>query len=134
MRDNRTILVAADIDVVLVGMGTPAEAEKFRQELDLPFPLICDPEKHLYGRYGLKKATIRQIASPGLLMKGLQAVSQGYFPARPQGDPMQMPGTFVIDKGGRFLLQHFARDAADHLAVAAIIEAVRKTRPASSSS
>ena len=134
MRDNKAALDTADINVVLVGMGKPAEAEKFRQELDVAFPLICDPEKHLYGTYGLKKATFGQIASPGLLLKGLQAVSQGHFLGRPQGDPMQMPGTFIIDKGGRFLLQHFARDAADHLAVAAIIGAVQKTRPASSSS
>ena len=134
MRDNKTALDTAEIDVVLVGMGKAAEAEKFRQELDVVFPLICDPEKHLYGTYGLKKATFRQIASPGLLMKGLQAVSQGHFLGRPQGDPMQMPGAFIIDKGGRFLLQHFARDAADHLAVAAIIGAVQKTRQASSSS
>jgi len=69
-----------------------------------------------------------------LLLKGLQAVSQGHFPGRPQGDPMQMPGAFVIDKGGHFLLQHFARDAADHLSVAAIIGAVQKARKAWSSS
>jgi len=111
LRDNKAALDTADINVVLVGMGKPAEAEKFRQELDVAFPLICDPEKHLYGTYGLKKASFRQIASPGLLLKGLQAVSQGHF-----------------------LLQHFARDAADHLAVAAIIGAVQKTRPPSSSS
>jgi len=134
LRDNKTALDTADINVVLVGMGKPAEAEKFRQEFDVVFPLICDPEKHLYGTYGLKNASFGQIASPGLLLKGLQAVSQGHFLGRTQGDPMQMPGTFIIDKGGHFLLQHFARDAADHLAVAAIIGAVQKTRPPSSSS
>lgn len=129
MRENKTALDTADINVVLVGMGKPAEAEKFRQELDVVFPLICDPEKYLYGTYGLKKAAFGQIVSPGVLLKGLQAVSQGHFPGRPQGDPMQMPGTFIINKGGRFLLQHFARDATDHLTVGAIIDTVQKTRP-----
>jgi len=125
LRQEKTSLDQAGIQVVLVGMGTPAEAESFRRQYDVPFPLISDPEKNLYRAYGLKRARFMQLFSPGLLRKGLMAAGEGHLPGMPRGDPMQMPGTFVIDREGRFLLRHFARDAADHLPVASIIKAVR---------
>jgi len=125
LRQEKTSLDQAGINVVLVGMGTPVEAESFRQQYNVPFPIISDPEKLLYRAYGLKRARFIQLFSPSLLGKGLQAAGEGHMPGIPQGDPMQMPGTFVIDQEGRFLLRHFARDAADHLPVASIIKAVR---------
>ena len=125
MRQEKAALDQAGIQVVLAGMGTTAEAESFRQQYGVPFPIISDPEKHLYRAYGLKRAHLMQLFSPGLLRKGLQAAGEGHLPGIPQGDTMQMPGTFVIDQNGRFLLRHFARDAADHPPVASIIKAVR---------
>jgi alkyl hydroperoxide reductase subunit AhpC len=125
LRQERAALDQAGIQVILVSMGTPVEAESFRQQYGVPFPIISDPEKHLYRAYGLKRAGLMQLFSPGLVRKGLQAAGEGHLPGIPQGDPMQMPGTFIIDQEGRLLLRHFARDAADYLPVASIIKAIR---------
>jgi hypothetical protein len=124
LRQEKATIDQAGIQVVLVSLGTPAEAESFRKRYGVPFPIISDPEKRLYHAYGLKRAGLMQVFSPGLLHKGLLAAGEGHLPGIPQGDPMQMPGTFVINQEGRFLLRHFSRDAADYLPIASIINAV----------
>ena len=127
LRKEKSRLDKSGIQVVIVGMGSPAETEEFRKRFDLPFPFICDPEKKLYTAYGLKRASFQQIASPDILLKGFQAFIQGHSPGLPKGDPMQMSGEFIIDRNGRFILQHYAEDISNHLPVEAILEAVKKS-------
>lgn len=127
MRRDKSKLEQAGIQVVLVGLGTPAEALEFSRQFSVPFPIIADPGKDLYRTYGLKRANFMQLASPAILLKGLKGMREGYLPGRPQGDVLQMPGTFVIDREGRILHSHFAQNAADHLSVDAIVAAIAKS-------
>lgn len=100
--------------VVLVGLGTPVLAEKFRQEFSLTFLIICDPDKELYREYGLGRGTIGNMASTTVLLRGLRAMSRGYTPGIPRGDVMQLPGVFLIDREGRIRYSYYSKDASDH--------------------
>lgn len=100
--------------VVLVGLGTPQQAEEFRGEFSLSFPIICDPKKQLYSLYGLKRGSVSSLISPGVILRGMRTVSRGYAPGVPRGDVMQMPGVFLIDTGGNILYSYYAKDASDH--------------------
>ena len=44
MRRARPALAAAGLDLLMVGMGTPEQTAAFARELDLPFPVLADPE------------------------------------------------------------------------------------------
>lgn len=100
--------------VVLVGLGTAEQAEAFRAEYSLSFPVICDPQKELYRQYGLGRAGVSSLASPAVLLRGIRAMSRGYGPGIPRGDVMQMPGVFLINTEGNILYSYFAKDASDH--------------------
>jgi len=107
----------AGFSLVLVGLGTADQAEKFRAEFSLSFPVICDPGKELYRMYDLKSGSVASVASPSVLLKGLRAMSMGYRPGIPQADVMQLPGVFLIDTDGSIRYSYFSKDASDHPAV-----------------
>ena len=70
--------------IVLVGLGTVEHTEKFRAEFSLSFPIICDPQKELYGQFGLGRGGVSSLASPAVLLKGMRAMSRGYAPGIPR--------------------------------------------------
>ena len=109
---------------MLVGLGAPQEAEAFRKEFDLSFPIVCDPERHLYAAYGLKKMSLWGFASPALLVKGVKALGQGHSMGLPKGDIYQLSGVFIIDTSGRIRFSYYARDPADHPSPDTILAAV----------
>ncbi len=112
----------AGFNVVLVGLGTVEQAEQFREEFSLLFPIICDPHKELYRIFDLGRSTIANMASPGVLLKGLRAMSQGYMPGIPRGDTMQLPGVFLIDTEGNIRYSYFSKDPSDHPSLETLLE------------
>lgn len=91
------------VNIVLVGLGTPEQAEKFRTEFSLSFPVICDPRKEVYRQFGLGRGGVASVASPAVLLRGMRTLSHGFGPGIPQGDVMQMPGVFLINKEGNII-------------------------------
>jgi peroxiredoxin len=109
------------LQVVLVGLGTSDQAEAFKKQFSLSFPIICDPEKKLYQTYGLRRGSIVRMASPALLLKGLKTLSRGHTPGMPQGDVMQMPGVFLIDTSGNIRYAHYSKDPSDNPSIETLL-------------
>lgn len=122
MHGAREKFSEAGFNVVLVGLGTSEQAEKFRRDLSLSYPIICDPHKELYRTFDLGNATLSSIARPSVLLKGLQALSQGYRPGFGQGDVMQLPGVFLIDTEGSIRYSYFSKDPSDHPSVETLLK------------
>ncbi len=121
MHGVRDKFIEAGITVVLVGLGKPEQAEQFRKEFSLSFPIICDPDKELYRLYDLKRGTVASMARASVLLKGMRAMSQGYMPGIPRGDTMQLPGVFLIDTEGNIRYSYFSKDPSDHPAVETLL-------------
>lgn len=124
MRREKEKFDRAGARIVLVSMGTPESAEEFRRQFDLPFPVICDPEKALYRAYGLKGGGMFQIFSPEVFLKGLKTIGRGYFPGLPRGDPFQLPGVFLVDTRGKIRFSYFSRDPSDFPSLETILAAL----------
>ena len=107
--------------VILVGLGAPDQAEAFKKQFSLSFPIICDPEKKLYQTYGLGRGSAASMASPSLFLKGLKTLSRGHTPGVPQGDVMQMPGVFLIDTSGNIRYAHYSKDPSDNPSVETLL-------------
>jgi len=117
---------AARLRTVLVSMGSPDLAEAFRRQFDVPFPIICDPGKSLYGTFGLKGSSMVGIFSPDLFLKGLRAVGRGHFPGLIHGDPFQLPGVFIVDTEGQIRYSYLSRDPSDYPSVETIVAAASR--------
>ena len=92
--------VAAGVDVVVVGNGTPERAQVFSHEMGTPFPVLTDPSGEAYAAFRLTRAQKRGIFDPHVILGGIRAATKGYFPKAAQGDPLQLPGQFLIDPNG----------------------------------
>lgn len=108
----------AGLRVVIVAPASVEDTAFFAASLDLPFPVYADPEQAAFRAYGLERGTIGQMINPRIVVRGVQATMRGNFLAPPKGgDPRQLPGTVIIDREGRLLRHHIARDASDHLSL-----------------
>ena len=126
LRQKESQFEAKKVTVILVGLGPPEEAEAFRKEFDLSFPMVCDPDRRLYTAYELKRIGLLRFASPSLLFKGVKALSQGHAMGIPRGDIFQLPGVFIIDQTGRIRFSYYGSDPADHPSPEKILIAVSK--------
>ncbi len=113
LRDKAEDFEKIPARVVLVGMGSPKESKVFIKRFQIPFPLICDPERSLYGAYGLKRMGILDFISPSLAIKSLSAVAQGNLAGMPEGDVKQLAGVFIVDTSGVIQYRHLSADPAD---------------------
>lgn len=124
LRQEKIRFDRAGAQVVLVGMGTPEQSAAFGKQFDVPFPILCDPQKQLYRAFEFKQMSALGFLSPTVTLKGLAAMVQGHGIGLPQGDVRQLPGVFVIDTEGRIVYSHYAADPADHPGPETILKAL----------
>lgn len=107
-----------------------ATAEQLHYYLDPmrpPFPIIADPERRIYGQYGLESsllapvrarfsrgADLREARRQGLGTHWLSSI----FSA--PGAAGRLPGDFLISPNLRIARAHYGRDAGDFLMFAEI--------------
>jgi peroxiredoxin len=48
-------LQACDAEVMVIGSGRQAEAQQLAATLRVPFPVLADPDRAVYRRYGIEK-------------------------------------------------------------------------------
>ena len=113
MRDKAAEFEKAKVRVVLVGMAPPKESKEFLERFEIPFPMICDPERRLYDSYGLKKMGVLGFLSPSLALKSLSALAGGNLVGMPEGDVKQLAGIFIVDNSGHVRFRHLSADPAD---------------------
>ena len=123
LRREQDGLKKAGIDVVLVSSGTPAQAEVFRHDYEVPFTIICDPNRVLFKKYGLRDMDRRDYYSPFMLLKVVKIMFEGYGYKSGQGSSSQLGGVSIIDTGGKVRFVHIAANAADHPSPQEIIQA-----------
>jgi peroxiredoxin len=83
---------------------------------------ISQPQRELYRAFGLKRGTAGQVLGAGVWWRGVRAaLVAGHGLGRPEGDPFQMPGAFVLHRGGvaAAFRHHSSADRPDYLALVA---------------
>ena len=133
MRQREEDFKEAGAQVVLVGMGSPRQAEAFRERFQIRFPIICDTDRQLYRAYHLKRMGFFSLFSPSLALKGLSAMSQGHLMGIPEGDIHQLSGVFVIDASGRIRFRYHSKDPSDLPPMADLLSAVGASAEAADS-
>jgi len=122
LRREQNGLQTAGIDVVLISSGSAAQAESFRREFEVPFPIVSDPGCVLFKKYGLRDMERRDYYSPFMVLKVVKVLVEGYGYKAGQGSSSQLGGVFIIDTGGKVKFAHIADNAADHPSAKVIIQ------------
>jgi len=90
-------------EILVIGGGSTADAVKMAQRLKIPFPVLADGDRSVYGKYNVVKAF---------------AV-------------IQKSATFVVDLDGKVVYAHRSTSPSGGLNLGEVMAVVRKMAPAS---
>ena len=111
--------------MAFVHMGTEDQGLAFFSRYGLAdIPSISDPDRRLYGAFGLRLGSLGRHFGPESLWRGLEALARGNGAGFPVGHGLQMPGVFLIVNGriaSRFV-HETASDRPDYAAMAGAAE------------
>lgn len=101
LRQAMPALKARGIEVALIHMSSDRQAELvFRLYGMDQVARFSDPDRSLYEAMGLRRVTMREVLSRELFKRGYEAcVRERHAMSVPRGDPMQMPGVFLVERG-----------------------------------
>jgi hypothetical protein len=119
-------LKAAGIDVVMVGMGDPAQTAQFIKELDLPYPVLSDANRAAYRAYKTLEAGAKDFLNPKAGKAMLGAVMRGNRGGKPVGNVQQLGGVYLIDPSGMLRWSKPSTYAGDHASVEEIQSAAAR--------
>ena len=111
LREQRADIEATGVRIALVHMASDRQAELVFRLYGLEdVARFSDPDRSLYEAFGLRRVTMRELLSTDLFKRGLEAcIHNRHAMGIPRGDPMQMPGVFLVDRGwvrARFVHEH----------------------------
>ena len=99
LQKARPALSDLGVGIALAHMAVDQAAERLFEQYGLEdVPRFSDRQRRFYRAFGLRAARYRELWAPRVLAQGLQAAAQ-HGVGRPQGDPFQMAGVFLVDQG-----------------------------------
>jgi len=129
-------IAAAGIREIVVFHSTREELA--RHQADLPFAVVADPEKALYGEFGVESSP-RAVLSPKAwrpISRGLSRAARAMVakrePAptkRPHGGRLGLPGDFLIASDGRVVASKYGKHAYDQWTIDELLALAGQLQP-----
>jgi peroxiredoxin len=117
---------AAGVKLVLIGQATPRQAAHFRRRREIELPVLADENRQTYKIAGLKVGGFMDLLGPKVVAKGAMTTARTrMLQGKTVGNAAQLGGAMVIDRDGRVLWSHKAKDASDNASPEDLIAAVR---------
>lgn len=117
-------LRAANIDLVVIGNGTPNFIAGFREQTHYDGPIYTDPSLTTYRAAELKRSAARTF-DPRALGNTVRAFARGARQGRTQGDPWQQGGVLVVAPDGEVKYHHASDRPGDNASADDIVAALR---------
>ncbi len=117
----------ADVNLVLIGQGTPRQAAEFRRRQGIQLPVLADHDRVSYKAAGTKVGGVTDLFSPQTVAKGLLATARTRrTQTRTIGNAAQLGGALVVLPDGSIPWSRMAEDASDNAPPEEILAAVRE--------
>ena len=81
---------------------------------DLPFDIVCDPEQALYHRFDIRPAPSMEALGDAKVAEKVEAAkSLGLSHGEYEGEELQLPAAFVLDRERLLSYAHYGVSASD---------------------
>ncbi|MGD1917082.1 MAG: SelL-related redox protein [Phycisphaerales bacterium] len=101
LAQQREAIEREGLAIVVVSMSEPESLAKSASVAGLgDVHLVSDPQRDLYRALELGRGTFGQLFGPSVWWRGAMATMRGNLAGGLDGDGFQMPGAFVLHKGG----------------------------------
>lgn len=120
---------AKDTEVLVVMQSDPAIVREELKEANIPFEIVCDPEMNIYKQFEIPCAADKAELGgkdPALLqrlqVKSAAAKECGFVHGAYEGDEMQLPAVWVVEKDGKLSYVKYGEAVADIPTPAELLE------------
>jgi len=96
------------------------------RQMQLPFPLLSDPEKDTYRAYALSSGKLRRVFGPGTIWAYVKLLAAGQMYHFHRSDFLQLGGDFVIDAAGAVRYEYRSGAPHDRPSVEQIMDTLRE--------
>lgn len=111
MCDYSPRIHAAGGELVILGNGTPEQAQWFVEDYRVATPVFTDPALRSHAIVG---AARQRIFDPRTLVRAIGTMRKGFRQSGVKGAALQLGGVFVISAEGGMPYQYLSRFAGDH--------------------
>lgn len=99
--------------LVILQSSPEVIAEQITKD-SLPFEIVCDESQILYKEFGISPAaSTAKMISAGTIAKIAKATAKGFKHGKYEGNELQLPACFIIDKELNLNYVHYGKNAAD---------------------
>ena len=127
MRDQREEIRAAGADIVAIGTGDRAYAERFVRDTGITFPVLLDDDARAAHAASVTTASWFGLLHPRTWKASRDASKRGYHVHKAGKRVKQLGATFVLGAGDRVRYSHIDSDSTDHASVDEVVAALRDT-------
>ncbi len=120
--DIKGKLDQAGIALVTIGSGSPGGAKHFIEKLHFTGEMYVNRDLSAYRAFKLERGFWKTFG-PASLIRGIQAMREGFRQGRTDGDLWQQGGVFVLGPGNELIFQHRNKFAGDHADLDAVLAA-----------
>lgn len=121
LRHQKPAFDSRNAAVLIVSFESGLAIRRYAHDPDLPGPVLSDPERTLYGAYGMLRASTLDVWGPATWWAYARAMAIGLRPRASDADANQRGGNVLIDPAGVVRLHHVGRGPADRPSVESIL-------------
>lgn len=103
------------LQVLAVFESPPDKIRQYVGKGHVPFPLLPDPRRDLYGPYGVEARSGARLKAAWRLGDIWQGMQKGLISGDTDGEADQLPAEFLIGPDLRVVDLYYGQDAGDHM-------------------
>ena len=121
MRQRYGDIEAKGAEVVAIFFEPRNRLFQLTRQLQLPYPVLSDPERDVYAAYSLAQGNLLKIFSPKTVWTYVKHFARGRRYENAASDWKQLGGDFILGEDGTVLYEHRGQTPADRPTVASLI-------------
>ena len=121
MRQRYGDIEAKGAEVVAIFFEPRNRLFQLTRQLQLPYPVLSDPERDVYAAYSLAQGNLLKIFSPKTVWTYVKHFARGRRYEHAASDWKQIGGDFILGEDGTVLYEHRGQTPADRPTVASLI-------------
>jgi|TARA_B100000809_G_scaffold265761_1_gene325614 peroxiredoxin Q/BCP len=121
LRQRYGDIEAKGAEVVAIFFEPRDRLFQLTRQLQLPYPVLSDPERDVYAAYSLAQGNLLKIFSPKTVWIYVKHFARGRRYEHAASDWKQLGGDFILGEDGTVLYEHRGQTPADRPTVASLI-------------
>jgi hypothetical protein len=126
LREQKRLLDELNASLLVISFEHPATLRRFGRFRDLPFTVLSDPSRRLYGAFGLRTRPLLRLFDRETMMSYARGLVHGHLPRLRRTDFRQLGGDVVLSRAGEAVFVHRSQTPADRPPIELLLRMLRE--------